>query len=248
MELDEAERSRIRLEERYRDEVRSELEAARKERSSGGARAFLNSNFGLWLLSAIFISGAGTLYQQWQKSRDEEKAVLQKARDEEKAVFDKKIAAEGDNRESISRLDVEISYRLSTVLLTLASIPSRIDVKYAEKSDEEKHLLHAELTFGALQGLGSREQVSRSSLYPEYSSYTFPTLLAELRRRLPEAERERVESSIAAYAALQSKLSFSKDGLPSQQAGAVLFQKVILPRWQGTAFHHIDCNEKNPFC
>ena len=86
------------------------------------------------------------------------------------------------------------------------------------------------------------------SLYPEFSTYTFPTLLAELRRRLPEADRGQVESSIAAYASIATFLSFKNDSPPSRQAGEVLFNRVILKRWQGTAFHHVDCSDKNPFC
>lgn len=248
MALEEVEKTRILLEERYRDEVRKELEKERKGNAAGGIKVFLNSSLGLWLLSAVFISGVGTLYQQWQKGRDQEQAQVQRTRDEDKALFDKKVAAESENRETISKLDVEISYRLSTVLLTLASISDRIDVQLVGKSEDEKKLAQADSTYVALQGLNSKEYVSRVSLYSEFSTYTFPTLLAELRRRLPESDRGPVESSIAAYASLATAFSFTKNGPPSRQAGEVLFKKVILKRWQGTAFHHIDCDDKNPFC
>jgi len=248
MALEENEKGRILLEERYRDQIRSALEKEKKDKASGGFKGFLNSSFGLWLLSAIFISGAGTLYQQWQKGRDDDRAVLQKARDEQKALFDKKIAAESENRDSISKLDIEISYRLSTALLELSSVQSRIDAQFSTKSEDEKKLAHAQFTFGTLQSLNSKAQTSGAGLYPEYSTYTLPTLLADLRRRLPETERAPIESSIAAYASLRNSLSFSNDSPPSQQAGVALFQKVIRKRWQGTAFPHIDCSEKNPFC
>jgi hypothetical protein len=234
VELEQSARERILLEEQYRHEIREKLS---EPKSDGRLKKFLNSSFGLWLLSAIFVSGAGTLYQHWQKQSDEEKVVLQKKLDES-AV----------NREAISRLDVEISYRISTALLELSSVEERVKMLGAEKTDNERKLMLAQTTFGVLRSLGTKERAARDGLYPEYSNYTLPTSFAELRRRLPESERAEVESSLASFAALSNSMQFKKEGAPPYQVGESLFSKVILKRWQGTAFHHVDCNASSPFC
>ena len=209
---------------------------------------FLNSDFGIWLLSAIFLSGAGTLYRRWEKQRDEEKALLQKKADEEKVVFEKKVTANQINHEAISKIDVEISYRLSTVLLKLASLESLVDAKYEGESDNNKRLLDADLTLKTLQSMNLREHASDVSLYPEYSTYTFTTLLAELRRRLPEANRGQVEASIASYTSMLINMSFPPGSPPSRQTGVLLLKNVVLKRWQGTAFHFMNPSDGNPFC
>ena len=234
MQIEQMDRDRILLEERYRQEVKEKLT---ESKSDGPVKRFLNSAFGLWLLSAIFVSGAGTLYQNWQKQIDENKAMFQKKLDEASA-----------NREAISKLDVEISYRLSTGLLELGSVEDRIRIQYSAKTDEEKKLMAAQATFGILRSLNSKERATRDGLYPEFGTYTLATLFAELRRRLPESDRANVEASLASFASLANSMQFKNDSPAPRQAGEALFQKVILKRWQGTAFHHIDCTAKNPFC
>ncbi|HYX72818.1 MAG TPA: hypothetical protein VE732_08605, partial [Nitrososphaera sp.] len=68
--LTEDEKEKIKLEEEYRFEVRNQLQTANQKESSN-LWSFLNSSFGLWLLSAIFITGAGFLYTNYQNSRAE---------------------------------------------------------------------------------------------------------------------------------------------------------------------------------
>lgn len=88
-DLSELDRHRIRLEESYRIEVRKELD------SSKGSRvfAFLNSNLVIWVLSAVFISAGGFLWQCWQ------------------------------NRQALNefkeRASLEVAYRLSQTLIRL---------------------------------------------------------------------------------------------------------------------------------
>ena len=234
MEIEQKDRDRILLEERYRQEIRKQLA---EPKSDSRIKQFVNSAFGLWLFSAIFISGAGTLYQNWQKQVDEDKAKFQKKLDEG-----------ATNREAISKLDVEISYRLSSGLLELSSVEERIDAQHAGKTDQERALLAAQATFGILRSLNSKERAIQDGLYPEFGSYTLATLLAELRRRLPESERADVETSLASLSSLVTRMHFKGQSAAPRQAAEALFGTVIRKRWQGTAFHYIDCNKKTPFC
>src|SRR5215831_14500668 len=61
---------------------------------------FLNSSLGLWLLSAVFITGAGTLYTAWKTSFDQKK----------------------QRRETADRLDFEIGYRFSQVAVRFCQL------------------------------------------------------------------------------------------------------------------------------
>jgi hypothetical protein len=235
MELNDEDKARILLEERYRAEVRAQVA---EDKPVSGWGAFLNSSFGLWLLSAIFISGAGTLYQRWQKEADRQRVVFQKT-----------LQEEASRRDAVSRLDVEISYRLSSVLIQLAHVEERIDAQFVAKSKDDRRLQAGSVAFSVLGSLNNRENAGRDGLYPEFANFTLSTLLAELRRRLPQEERPEVEASLASLASLSKYTNFGNDGTaPAEAAAAELFSKVILKRWQGTAFHYIDCNVQKPFC
>lgn len=59
--LTDKEKERIILEEKYRSEVRTKLED--KELKPNKFLAFFNSNLGIFLLSAFFITGLGKLYE-----------------------------------------------------------------------------------------------------------------------------------------------------------------------------------------
>ena len=54
--LTDDEKRHILLQEQYRAEVRDNIDSAQ---TRGALSRFVNSNFGLWLLSAVFITGLG---------------------------------------------------------------------------------------------------------------------------------------------------------------------------------------------
>jgi len=62
-----------------------------------GVWKFLNSSFALWLLSAVFITGVGSAFAQWQAQ----------------------VAEDRKNKEQIERIDLEISYRFAQLLVQL---------------------------------------------------------------------------------------------------------------------------------
>src|ERR1700677_4503024 len=62
---------RIILEETIRLEVRANLERRKSDESASRLVKFLNSSFGLFLLSTIFVTGLGGLFTYWtQRTKD----------------------------------------------------------------------------------------------------------------------------------------------------------------------------------
>jgi hypothetical protein len=86
--LDE-QKSLIRLEEIYRDEVRKSLSS--KETRRGRIFAFLNTPFALWILSSILLTAITATWSAWSNQRDKDRT----------------------KNERISKIKTEIAYRLS---------------------------------------------------------------------------------------------------------------------------------------
>lgn len=236
MDIEQQDKDRIYLQEKYREEVRRQLEMIEREPRSGIIK-FLNSGFGLWLLSAVFISGAGTLLQQWQKQADEGKAR-----------FERELADSTINRQAIERLDIEISFRLSDALLQLSTIAERVNTMLKDRPLEKRTVEIASSAFAVLRNLTMAPTRERGALYPEHAGYSLPTLLVELRRRLPPDERSAVERSLAALSSISNSMEFGSGTSVPAQAAATLIRNVVLSRWKGTAFHYIDCSDEKPFC
>lgn len=236
---------RVRQEEVYRSEVRRQLTA--KDDNRKGFLPFLNSNFGLWLLSAIFISGAGSVYQSCQKSRASENAALQQ-----------KLEADSKRAQLVDRLDDEISFRLSQGLIELSALANPQQGKDANSTHGSRANHTARPAARILISLaaaprGSAETASAAgtsgarTLYPEFSEYSLPTLMGLLRRSLPPDEaKDDLARSLAALAALgrdQEDLT-----LTPKEAASKLLSSVVLNRWRSTRFYYIDCPAEQPFC
>jgi hypothetical protein len=236
MNLEHDAKNRVLMEETYRAEVRKQLEAISGHRGNKVIK-FFNTSLGLWLLSAIFISGAGAIYQGWQKELDAEKVRTQQ-----------KITEDATNTREIERLDIELSFRLSQALVHLSTIPDRVAALAGAGTESELELAIGSATFAVMSRLASAVKSERETLYSENAEYSVPALMAELRRRLPREERPSVERSLAALATLASQARFSRTRPAPEQAAAILHKKIILSRWRGTAFQYIDCNATKPFC
>lgn len=235
MDLDETTKERILLEEKYRSEIERQFKLSKPEENK--VTKFLNSSFGLWLLSAIFITGVGSLYQNWQSKKAEEQLTLES-----------KLQSQNDNRQAIERLDLEIGFRISQALLYLSTVSERVEATMRDSGEDEKRLAIADSTFEVINELGSTIHNSEASLYPEHVGYPLSTLLVELRRRLEVAEQSVVEESLAALSNLATSMNFGKSkSVPEDAAGAIL-DRIVLERWTNSAFEFIHCNSKQPFC
>jgi len=193
-DLLEADRRRVLEEEEYRAAVRKRLEHDKPTRSR--FVEFLNSSFALWLLSAIFLSGTGTVYSCWQKDRDVSKAQHEKDLEAEKIQLQKMADEARDNKATVERLDLEISYRFSQVLLSLRSI-SEQGARLGSPDSNQRKLQIAGPSMGVMQGLAQKPRADQPPLYPDYAAYALPTLISELRRRVPVSDRSAIERSLA---------------------------------------------------
>ena len=99
--LTDEDKEKIRTEEIFRDEVCNELANNSKKLD---VWEFLNSNFGLWILSSLLLTSLTWLYNEWQIKQHEVDA----------------------NAERIFRLDCEIASRLNRQSTDKASLPKLV--------------------------------------------------------------------------------------------------------------------------
>jgi hypothetical protein len=239
-ELDAPTKQRILLEERYRAEVQKQLRDEKPESSS--LWSFLNSSFGLWLLSAIFITGVSGAFTWWQHDHD-----LKRAADDKK-VQEQKVAsqAEAVRVATLLKLDREISFRLSSMLeklrviaSTRAEIGLRIkDSGEAATEEDKADMLQTTADLEAVQKWlrTPTDTDEHRGLYPELAAYTLPALVSQLRNLVPVNQQKELDSLLETLASLQ---------LHYKPNDPIMFSSYILallkPRWSGFGFPMTRC-------
>jgi hypothetical protein len=221
-----ADKHRIWLEEQYRFAARVQFEQSKPEKSK--ASSFLNSSFGLWLLSAIFISAAGSVYTEYQ---NREKTRAQNRENER--------VEETRRKELGERLDLEISHRLGLAMARLAAIEQATKGQRQVKRTSNHTVEHALAPF-------SLPASDRSPpLFPEFKAYSGLALIAELRRHVSKGEQVRLKKVLANLSGLLARL----ESQPDRPAiiGTKLLSIMKSPRWDN-GFHYTDCPIKQPFC
>lgn len=218
--LTDADKVKIRLEEQYRIEVRAQLESTAKAKSRNRLWAFLNSSFGLWLLSAVFITGIGATVTRYRAEQ----------------------AAAKHHKELIERLDLEISYRLSQVLIRLYELTDRTkDPRLAvNRSTDDVSRVVALLS----EPRGDRFP----SLYADFASMGLPALMADLRRYLGGKQRQSVDHAIVAIAS--GGFADATELKDVKALAAQIIASIIQERseWSNTWFPYVDCPANAPFC
>ena len=228
--LTDDEKQNIRTEEQYRGEVRKQLEEKREP--SSRLWAFLNSSFGLWLLSAILLTWAGMLYTQSQNPRAEE----QKKQDAQTAQLVK-------NEELVQRLDLEIGYRFSQSQVRLASL-------VRDWGGKKKHFMfrdgRGEMDVrNILDGLSQPADKKFPALFQEFSNLSIIASIVELRRHVSGKEKEELDRVLAGLSGIYIFLDVRKVPISDVRAvGGALFDGFTLPRWRAARFYFSDC----PFC
>lgn len=96
--LSDSDRDRIRLEEIFREEVRKGLQRPKTPREK--VYDFFNSSLGVFVLSAIFVSGLSAAATEWFESHQKQAQA----------------------RETIRRLDIEIGHRVQQLPTLLSEI------------------------------------------------------------------------------------------------------------------------------
>jgi hypothetical protein len=218
---------------------------------------FLNSSFGLWLLSAVFVTGAGAAYTSCKTSYDESTK----------------------NAETIDRLDFEIGYRFSQVAVRLCQVvedsASTKDLAPLKNPDTNPgnhpcnpvndascrarleanvrrvvSVLRRPPTVQA-DSKEPKEEIDFDerylTLYPEYAQYGIPALVAELKRHLSEkSELDALDQVLAhltgPYVFLQVNGAYLYE--PQTVAG-VIVEHLVLPRWKAkTKWYFLDGSQK----
>jgi hypothetical protein len=214
--LTDQERAKIRLEEVLRHEIRSKLNEREDPPSAWG---FLNSTFGVWLLSALFITGAGGAFTYWQQWNAEH---LKK-------------------NDTISKLDLEISYRFSQIVARLHDLTDGAN----PRANLQKPHTVAEIR-AVLSILRETPSKSLATLYPEYATFGLPSLLGELRRHMDDGKaREEVDRSLTQ---LTNKRIEQDEPVEINEKAGRIIEQLMLPRWKNGPFAYTDCSGQAPFC
>jgi hypothetical protein len=252
-DLSEEQRSRILLEERYRDEVRRQLSADANARH-GRVVKFFNTHLGLWLLSAIFISGLGTVYRYYENDREYRRGLEDKRFEEQQLRLEKALEAKAARDSEVARLDREISYRLSRTLTKLRDIAVLFRIHESGKTGkalEATSTEHQRQADQAVEQLLLAPQDPRNLLYVGHKEKSVASLLLEL-AGVAESSAERLAIQAAhqkLVARAESPVRLMAFGAPhARNEAAWLQEECILPRWRKQGFVLTTCTPQAPFC
>ena len=208
MTLTTRERERIRMLEEYRHDIQMSI----KNRDSKESRSwkFLNSAFGLWLCSAIFLSGGTALFTKCQNEKE----------------------VEIKRRAAIEALELEIGYRISNALARLADAQMEYDdaVRYKTKPADEIVKDQTLQVTAAIRQLFYAPQGSFPPLYPEHAKHGLPVLITELRRN--ETDTKSREALATVLRSIMSDATGEVIELPPRNWIQKIRGAYILPRWE----------------
>jgi hypothetical protein len=177
--LTDKEKDHIRQEEIYRHEVQQALtEKKPKEKSGGSLWAFLNSAFGLWLLSTLAVSMITWGFSKLQEDRANELA----------------------NRDAFQHLNTEIGARIHQL-----SVLAKDLGKNATPDAEGKYNVHVDVPIYDMWAYLGRPPSDTQigpiiNVYPEYKDLTTLQLFYELEAVSPDDQKAEI---IQAQTALQ---------------------------------------------
>jgi hypothetical protein len=230
-DLPESTKNQIQLEEWYRSQMRDQIQQREREKYTRYSRllAFLNSSFGLWLLSALFITGAGSAYTRWRSAH------------EERQKYEAQLRAEARNLTELkSRFRLEIGHRISQTLVLLWNLSDR---RNPSRLGTGHNIAEVRSVLTSFQNGNSQKL---ASLYPEFANQNTLGLLTDL-RRLEDQDKEKLDRAVADLSGLDVLLDVEKVSLsnPESVAGAILkrFSSIL---WGD--FYFIDCAPEMPFC
>jgi hypothetical protein len=230
--LTDEEAKRIRSEESYRADIRKELGLTLPYRKTKAERIwqFLNSSFALWFLSAVLVSGLGTVYTAYQT------AISEKAKSNEA-----RVSAEKRREDLVDKLDIEISYRLSATLSKLSHAQDRFD--------QTEVSARLELVSQALEPLVPMESSRFPSLFPEFEKYSGLALIAELRRHVSDGEQENLKEVLAKTSGIVHEVAGNKTKklISATVVAGQLLKAMHDARWD-IGFYYTDCSAQAPFC
>lgn len=173
---------------------------------------FLNSSFGLWLLSSVFLSGLTTAY----------------------SIYQTKQAAEAHRMELVRKLDTEIGNRIFQALATLKVNRTRV----AQGESYKPVQLYLQVAY-FLDNEYYKLKEHDFSVFPEYRERNFISLLSELSSVVSSSERDelrevlKVSNEIADKTAILPKGEAAIDPIRSvDEVIELVEQRLQKPRWK----------------
>jgi hypothetical protein len=232
---------RIKREEKLRTEIRAALAPAKPTGWPNKLWDGLNSTFGIWFLTAFFVTGLGSLASKWYEQAREREQKHEAQLAEERKKREAEDLAERQRKETYERVTLEISYRYSIALAGLREASERLGGAKNQKS-------HDAITY-AIQPLTRPASPAQPPLFKEYESYSGLALIAELRRHSGQGESNMLKEILARTGALLHEISFNKAGstYSAKSAAAALVDRMRNSKWDN-GFAYTDCKSDNPFC
>ena len=203
--LDQQARNRIFCEEVYREEVRRDIEAKRTLSKSERFWRFLNSSFGMWILTTVIAGGVVWALTTWRDSR---------------RMHDQR-------RQTIQRLDTEIATRLDRLAIRLPVLRNRRQLSEAiEALDQPGSSIYGSTAYPEYAGWSLlalvrdlRENVPSSDLLDVDKALRASLILARLGARSVSAQ---LDSSTAAQ---------PLDQVTFAEAKAIVDDSLRIHRW-----------------
>lgn len=210
--LSEEEKKRIELVETYKFEVKDKLEYQKARKFGlGMVYSFFNSKFGLWVLSAIFVSGGVKVYDDYKVKQENEKT----------------------RGEIIEKLDNEISYKFDRVLASLELIkekePDGVWDQDFSTMEEAKNF-----ALGINKDSGKEEIY----LYEEFKNWSLLALMVEQSRQLThlgiqDAELEGVIRQLNEMSKFFENRQVNYEDIKSIQK--IIRENLVLGRWKSNS-------------
>lgn len=213
---------RIRQEEQLRARVRLELQSEQKALPTS-LWTFFNSHFGVWLLSALFLSGAGWLYAWWQ-AQEQQTTYLEHLRREVSHRFSFTLVRLWELSDKTDPHRLDIGRTPDDVKAVLANFATGIGHVVAPLYPEFVDMS----TMVLLTELAGREAATGNTLNPN-------PRLDDLRQAVED------------ISGLLVLMDGEKASLSDPAAVASTLHKTFAVL-RGSEFYFSDCGVDNPFC
>ena len=210
--LSEQEKKRIEVVETYKFEVKDKLEYQKARKFGlGMVYSFFNSKFGLWVLSAIFVSGGVKVYDDYKVKQENEKT----------------------RGEIIEKLDNEISYKFDRVLASLELIKEK---EPEGVWDQEFSTMEEAKNFAL--GINKDSGKEENYLYEEFKYWSLLALMVEQNRQLKhlgiqDAELEEVIRQLNEMSKFFENRQVNFEDLKSIQK--IVRENLVLGRWKSNS-------------
>lgn len=211
--LSEEEKELIRLRETCRFEVREKLQnEADKKIGWGKVIYFFNSKLGLWILSAVFLSGGVVAYDDYKEKKEDKKS----------------------RTELVEKLDLEISYKFNRVIYFIDELSDK-------KGENSQILVTASIDDVREIALGLDKSSGKKGdfLNGDFQNWSLLALMVELRRQLGKSgikdnELDQVITHMTDLPAFFEGKNIDYANIPAIKK--LIRENLILSRWQNQGF------------